>query len=205
MIGNQYLLMLNEDEAFKFRFNFFRYRLKDEVFESEWSDYMENYYDSFGEFISNGFVFTATPEGHDYWNFVRDSMRDGIKYEAGKGMFSKILEEILSKVEKVSNKNNEESLDDILKELNIKKQKSKMTKLELIINPFLCKIDVSAKINGVEERGEIHYVPLDYPCEYYVSLGESVFKVLLDYDDTFYVDVFDEENISCPFKTKITK
>lgn len=205
MRGNQYLLMMNEEETFKFKFNFYRHRLSDSVSDYDWFEYTNSYYDSFGDFISNAFVFTTTSEGHDYWNDVRNSARDGIKYDPKSNTFMDILRTILDDTKQVKRKPKKETLEDVLSELNIKKQKSKMTKLELIVNPFLCKIDVSAKINGVEERGEIDYVPLEYPCEYYVNLGERVFKVFLDYDDAFYIDVFDEDNIACSFKTKISK
>lgn len=202
MRGNQYLSMLNEDEAFKFRFNFFRHRLADEVSEHDWFEYTNSYYESFGEFISNAFVFTTTPEGHGYWDFIRMSMRDGIKYEkGGDNVFSSLMRKVFG-IEVES----EESLDDVLEELNIKKQKSKMTKLNLDINPFLCTIDVSAKIDGLEERCQTSFMPSLYPYVTYAKLGDRAFRIILDYTDSLSVIVEDEDDdTECPAKIRIVK
>ena len=201
MKGNQYLNMLNEDESFKFKFNFYRHRL-DDVSDHTWKEYINNYYDSFGEFISNAFVFATTNEGHEYWDSVRRSMRDGIKYEKG-GVkeFKNLVYRVLG-IEEES----QESLDDVLEELNIKKQKSKMTKLNLDINPFLCTIDVSAKIDGVEERCQTYYNPHDYPDKVYAMLGDRVFNITINYDDCLSVVVKDDDDdTECPAKIRIIK
>ena len=187
MRGNQYLNMLDKDEAFKFRYNFFRHRLSDITGEYEWTDYLNSYYDSFGEFISNAFVFATTNEGHEYWNFIRHSARDGIKYMAFKGIMKKLFG--IEMEEKPS-----DELNNVLEELNIKKQKSKMTKLNLDINPFLCTIMVSAKIDGVEERNETTYNPHDYPDKVYAMLGDRVFNITIDYSDCLSVVVKDDDD-----------
>lgn len=195
MRGNQYLMMLDEDEAFKFKFNFFRHRLSDVTGDYEWKDYLESYYDSFGEFISNGFVFATTSEGHEYWDFIRSSARDGQKYDPKANAFFDALKDLMSEVKKVERKpKDSESLDDVLKELNITKHKSKMIKLNLDINPFLCTIMVSAKINGVEERNETYYNPHDYPDKVYAMLGDRVFNITINYDDCLSVIVKDEDD-----------
>lgn len=201
MRGNQYLNMMNEEESFQFKFNFYRNRLTDVVTDQEWTDYINSYYESFGDFVSNAFVFSTTPEGHEYWDYIRMSKRDGIEFVPKTKPFMRALQEVMDNI----NKPKGENLDDILKELNISKPKIKMTKLNLDVNPFLCKIDVSARLDGVEERGEIHYTPLDYPCEYYVTLGDHTFKAYIDYIDTFHVEIFDEDSIAIPSKIKITK
>ena len=203
MRGNQYLSMLNEDEAFKFRFNFFRYRLADEVSEHDWFEYTNSYYKSFGEFISNAFVFTKTPEGHEFWDFIRCSARDGIKYEKGTTEFRSLVLRMLG-YEDESEPNDD--LNNVLEELNIKKQKSKMTKLNLDINPFLCWIDVSAKIDGVEERCGISYNPHDYPDKVYAMLGDRVFNITIDYSDCLSVVVKDDDDdTECSAKIRIVK
>lgn len=200
MKGNQYLNMLNEDEAFKFRFNFFRHRM-DEVDENVWKEYINDYYDSFGQFISNAFVFATTNEGYEYWYNIRMSMRDGVEYEKGTKDFRSFVYKVLG-IEKES----EESLDDVLEELNIKKQKSKMTKLNLDINPFLGTIDVSAKIDGVEERYQAYFMPAEYPHVTFAKLGDRAFRILLDYTDSLSVIVEDEDDdTECPTKIKISK
>jgi hypothetical protein len=201
MRGNQYLSMMNSEESFQFKFNFHRNRLTDVVNHQEWTDYIDSYYESFGDFISNAFVFSTTPEGHEYWDYIRRSKRDGIEFVPKTKPFMRVLQGVLDNI----NKPKGENLDDILKELNISKPKIKMTKLTLDVNPFLCKIEVSARLDGVEERGEIHYNPLDYPCEYYVTLGDHTFKAYIDYIDTFHVEIFDEDSIAIPSKIKITK
>jgi len=171
------------------------------VTDHEWTDYLDSYYESFGDFVSNAFVFATTPEGHEYWDYIRRSRRDGIEFVPKTKPFMKALQLVLDNI----NKPKGENLDDILKELNISKPKIKMTKLTLDVNPFLCKIDVSARLDGVVEWGEIHYTPLDYPCEYYVTLGEHTFKAYIDYIDTFHVEIFDEDSIAIPSKIKISK
>jgi hypothetical protein len=85
-------------------------------------------------------------------------------------------------------------LDAILKELNIKKTESVMTKLELIVNPFTCTIGISAKINGVEERAITDYNPFEYPSVSYFSLADRSFKMTVDYDDSFDVSVEDNND-----------
>jgi hypothetical protein len=197
MKGTQYSNMLNEDESFKFRFNFFRHRLSDVVHESEWREHIEGYYESFGEFISLGFVFATTPEGYDYWDKIRLSERDGVKYRRADLKINSLL---------TRPNPNIETLDDVLNELNIKKEESTMTKLQLDLNPFLCTIDVSAKINGVEERCQVGYVPLNYPDMTYASLGDKVFCIVVDYTDSLLVSVTDESDDSVqPFKLRVTK
>ena len=196
MKGTQYSNMLNEEESFKFRFNFFRHRLNEVVYEYEWKDYIDSYYESFGEFISLGFVFATSPEGYDYWDTIRLSERDGVKYKKAELKINSL----------VIRPESSEDLDDVLKELNIKKQVSTMTKLQLDLNPFLCTIDVSARINGVEERCQAGYVPLNYPDMTYATLGDKVFCIIVDYTDSLLVIVTDEYDDSVqPFKLRVTK
>lgn len=196
MKGNQYLSMLNEDESFKFRFNFFRFRIE-EVEEYEWKEYIDSYYESFGEFISLGFIFSMTPEGYEYWDEIRLSERDGVKYKRADLKINSLLTRPTPNIE---------TLDDVLNELNIKKEESTMTKLQLDLNPFLCTIDVSAKINGVEERCQVGYVPLNYPDMTYATLGDKVFCIVVDYTDSVMVSVTDESDDSVqPFKLRVTK
>jgi hypothetical protein len=196
MKGNQYLSMLNEDESFKFRFNFFRFRIA-EVEEYEWKEFMDSNYESFGEFISLGFIFSMTPEGYEYWDEIRLSERDGVKYKRADLKINSLLTRPTPNIE---------TLDDVLNELNIKKEESTMTKLQLDLNPFLCTIDVSAKINGVEERCQVGYVPLNYPDMTYATLGDKVFCIVVDYTDSVMVSVTDESDDSVqPFKLRVTK
>jgi len=167
------------------------------VEESEWKEHIEGYYESFGEFISLGFVFATTPEGYDYWDEIRLSERDGVKYRRAELRINSLL---------TRTNPNIETLDDVLNELNIKKQQSTMTKLQLDLNPFLCTIDVSARINGVEERCQAGYIPLSYPDMTYASLGDKVFCIVIDYTDSIQVTVTDESDDSVqPFKLRITK
>ena len=188
--------MLNEDESFKFRFNFFRFRIA-EVEEYEWKEFMDSNYESFGEFISLGFIFSMTPEGYEYWDEIRLSERDGVKYKRADLKINSLLTRPTPNIE---------TLDDVLNELNIKKEESTMTKLQLDLNPFLCTIDVSAKINGVEERCQVGYVPLNYPDMTYATLGDKVFCIVVDYTDSVMVSVTDESDDSVqPFKLRVTK
>jgi len=197
MKGNQYLGMMNEDETFNFRFNFFRHRLAEVVHESEWNEFIDSYYESFGEFISLGFVFATSPEGYDYWDSIRLSERDGVKYKRADLRVNSLVNRSTPDIE---------TLDDVLNELNIKKEESTMTKLQLDLNPFLCTIDVSAKINGVEERCQVGYVPLNYPDMTYATLGDKVFCIVVDYTDSVMVSVTDESDDSVqPFKLRVTK
>lgn len=208
MIGNQYLNMLNEEESFKFKFNFYRHRLSDVVTDHDWFEYMNNYYESFGEFISNAFVFTITPEGHDYWNFIRNSARDGITYDPKHNAFFDLLKEVFADEPKSVKRKpkGREDLNDVLKELNITKQKNKMNKLNLDINPFLCTIDVSAKINGVEERCNTFYNPHDFPEKVYAMLGDRVFSILIDYTDCLNIVVKDDDDdTEQQYKVRIIK
>lgn len=199
MKGNQYLSMMNEDEAFKFRFNFFRHRLAEVVHESEWKEFIEGYYESFGEFISLGFVFATSQEGYEYWDKIRLSERDGVKYKRADLRVNSLVNRPFVHPDI-------ETLDDVLRELNIKKQVSTMTKLQLDLNPFLCTIDVSARINGVEERYQAGYLPLSYPDITYATLGDKVFCIVVDYTDSLLVTVTDESDDSVqPFKLRITK
>ena len=203
MIGKHYLGMLNSDELFRFRFNYFRYRLSDVVDEADYDHYIKSTYDSFGEFISLGFVFTITPEGYQYWHKIRMSERDGVKYEKNELMIRTLIND---HAVAENNDNLGETLEDVLEELNIKKQVSIMTKLQLDINPFLCTIDVSARINKVEERDIVLYSPLEFPQRTYASLGDKVFCINIDYTDSLLIVVTDEEDDSVhPFKLRVTK
>ena len=203
MIGKNYLGMLDADESFRFRFNYFRYRLAEDIEEKDWKEYIGSVYDSFGAFVSLGFVFAISPEGYEYWDKIRVSERDGVKY-IEPTLKVKSLALRLESDEDVESPT--ERLEDVLKELNIKKQTNTMVKLQLDINPFLCKIDVSAKIDKVEERDEILYSPFEYPQKTYASLGDRVFCISIDYTDALSIIVTDYDDDSVqPFKLRITK
>jgi len=201
MRGNQYLSMMNEEESFQFKFNFYRNRLTDVVTDQEWIDYIDSYYESFGDFVSNAFVFSTTPEGHEYWDYIRRSKRDGIEFVPKTKPFMRALQEVMDNISKPKG----EDLDDILKELNISKPKINMTKLNLDINPFLCTIEVSGKIDGVEERCIADYNP-EYPYVTYAMLGNKSFRIEINYESSLEVIVTDEEDDTTqPTKIRIIK
>jgi hypothetical protein len=99
-----------------------------------------------------------------------------------------------------------DDLNKILKDLNIKKTRGVMTKLVLYINPFICTIAISARINKVEERSVTDYNPFDYPSVSYFSLADRTFKLTVDYNDSFEVLVEDhDDGTAQPMTIKFVK
>lgn len=87
-----------------------------------------------------------------------------------------------------------DELNKILKDLNITKTRAIMTRLKLWVNPFTCTIDVSANINGNEERTVTDYNPFDYPSVSYFSLADRTFKLTANYEQEFEVLIEDNED-----------
>lgn len=60
------------------------------------------------------------------------------------------------------------------------------------VNPFLRVVNVSARINGVEERGEFTYGCDDFDHVWYtVLLGDRRFEIMLAYNNGLQVTVED--------------
>lgn len=186
--GTDYLAMLTDEQREKFIANFNRDRInyKDSV---KLNDYLDRSYTNFGQFITCGFVFGETPEGAEYWYKIRASSPDNVDYRFNLEEFFATLILDIEKDEKAS-----DEADRLLNELNIVKTKNKMTKIKLDVNPFICRIDVSAKINKVEERDVVTYNPFDYETKYHIALGERVFILQLFYDDVLSATIIDEED-----------
>ena len=58
-----YNTYLTREERFKFRYNFLNYGKTPGQFDF----YLASEFNSSFEFISNGFMWSETPEGNDYW------------------------------------------------------------------------------------------------------------------------------------------
>jgi hypothetical protein len=87
-----------------------------------------------------------------------------------------------------------DDLNNILKDLNIKKTRGVITRLKLWVNPFTCTIDISANINAKEERTITDYNPFEYPSVSYFSLADRTFKLTANYDQEFQVVIEDHED-----------
>jgi hypothetical protein len=156
------------------------------------------------QFIGSAFIFENTTQGYDYWANIRDSKRDGIIYnplEIHKEFIDGLVSELFKEV--VQEKNND--LDNVLSELKISKQKTVMTKLTLDINPYLRAVNVSARINGVEERNEFNYESFDNDFHVFFMLGEEHFMAKFSYTDGLHVEVYDDKDVAIPFKLKTSK
>lgn len=174
--------------------------------------YLDDEYECFQQFIGQSFIFLESIQGAMYWIKIHTSNRDGANYNAMDSLKSRDIPSILflklffSRGEDASITDNEnDDLDSVLSELNIKKQKSKMTKLTLDINPYLRAVNVSAKINGLEERNEFNYESFDNDFSVFFMLGDIQFKANFSYTDELHVEVFDEDNVAVPFKLKTSK
>lgn len=114
MTGYKYYAMLDKVEQEQFYNNFKSCR----VFKQSIKTYLKDLYVHFDEFIGQAFIFLETPEGHNYWRDIKDSMRDGVdasKYRENKKEMLRII--VIGSLEP------RETLEDVLSELNITLQK----------------------------------------------------------------------------------
>lgn len=167
-------------------------------------EYLSYEFPSFGAFIGRAFTFSRTEEGSHYWGKIRDSCPDGVIYDPFRSIndalnriFVRILEPEPSAKEQV---------DTLLTELKINKTNNTMTKIKLEVNPFTCRVYVTARINKIEERDVVIYNPFDYDMKHRVVLGDRAFVLQLQYDDALSAYVTDEEDDTFqPITLKILK